>query len=141
MALGQYPTVSLVDARKQAEEARVSLIQGINPLDERRECKRKHALTDRLFNTVAMSWWEQQKDSRSSDHAARVKRFITTDCKLLSKLHIDDIDAGHITEVMLSIEASGAPKKVPVILPIINRIFGYALAHRLTPVTQLKACP
>lgn len=54
---------------------------------------------------------------------------------------IDEIDAGHITEVMLSIEASGAPKKAPVILSIINRIFGYALAHRLTRDNPAQGLP
>jgi len=141
MALGQYPTIPLLEARKLAEEARVSLIQGINPLDERRERKRNHSATDRQFNTIALNWWEQQKDSWSKDHQARVKRFLTIDCKSLSKLLIDEIDAGHITEVMLSIEASGAPKKAPVILSIINRIFGYALAHRLTRDNPAQGLP
>ncbi|WP_125782608.1 tyrosine-type recombinase/integrase [Pseudoalteromonas rubra] len=141
LALGQYPTIPLVEARKLAEEARVSLIQGINPIDERRERKRSHAAIDRQFHTVAMNWWEQQKDSWSADHQARVKRFITNDCKSLSKLLVDKIDAGHITEVMLSIEASGSPKKAPVILSIINRIFGYALAHRLTRYNPAQGLP
>ncbi|MCG7549021.1 tyrosine-type recombinase/integrase [Pseudoalteromonas sp. Of7M-16] len=141
LALGQYPTIPLVEARKLAEEARVSLIQGINPIDERRERKRSHAAIDRQFHAVAMNWWEQQKDSWSADHQARVKRFITNDCKSLSKLLVEKIDTGHITEVMLSIEASGSPKKAPVILSIINRIFGYALAHRLTRHNPAQGLP
>ena len=143
IALGQYPAIPLVEARRLAEEARALLMQGINPSDERRERKRSHTVTDRQFNVIALKWWEQQKDSWSADHQARVKRLITIDCKSLSTLIIDKIDAGHITEVMLSIEASGSPKKAPVILAIINRIFGYALAYRLTrnnpvPVFPLK---
>ncbi|MBA6397585.1 tyrosine-type recombinase/integrase [Colwellia sp. BRX10-4] len=141
IALGQYPTIPLVEARKLAEEARVLLMNGTNPSDERRERKRSHSVTDRQFNAIALKWWEQQKDSWSADHKARVKRLITIDCKLLSKLIIDKIDAGHITEVMLSIEASGSPKKAPVILAIINRIFGYALAHRLTRNNPAQGLP
>jgi len=118
IALGQYPTIPLVEARKLAEEARVLLMKGINPSDERRERKRSHSVTDRQFNAIALKWWEQQKDSWSADHQARVKRLIIIDCKSLSTLIIDKIDAGHITEVMLSIEASGSPKKAPVILAV-----------------------
>lgn len=40
MALGKYPSISLSEARKLAEEARASLIHGVNPMDERRERKR-----------------------------------------------------------------------------------------------------
>jgi len=141
IALGQYPTIPLVEARRLAEEARVLLMKGINPSDERRERKRSHSVTDRQFNVIALKWWEQQKDAWSSDHQARVKRFITIDCKSLSSLLIEKIDAGHITEVMLSIEASGSPKKAPVILSVINRIFGYALAHRLTRNNPAQGLP
>jgi hypothetical protein len=97
-------------------------MKGINPSDGIRERKRSHSVTDRQFYAIALKWWEQQKDSWSADHQAIVKRFITIDCKSHSTLIIDKINAGHITEVMLSIEASGSPKKAPVILAIINRI-------------------
>lgn len=132
MALGKYPAISLSQARKMSEEARIQLVQGINPMEERRERKKASNPKDKAFNVVALKWWEQQKDSWSEDHAARTKRWIVNDAKLIGELAIDQIDSGHITEIMLSIEATGAPKKAPVILAIINRIFAYALAHRLT---------
>lgn len=142
MALGKYPSISLSEARKLAEEARASLIHGINPMDERRERKRtKETTKDKLFSTVALQWWEQQKDSWSEDHAARIKRWLLVDSKCLGNLHIDSIDAGYITELMLAIEASGTPKKAPNILAVINRVFGYALAHRLTRNNPAQGLP
>jgi len=141
LSFGKYPTVTLIEARKLTEEARALLVQGINPVEIRRERKRKHADTDKLFNAVALKWWEQQKESWSADHQKRVKRLITIDCKSLSKLNIDDLDEGHMTELMLAIEAAGTPKKAPTILSIINRIFSYALAHRLTRNNPAKGLP
>ncbi len=142
MALGKYPSISLSEARKLAEEARASLIHGINPMDERRERKRTQTTSkDKLFSTIAMKWWEQQKDSWSEDHAIRVKQWLEVDCKYISKIHIEQIDAGHITELMLAIEGAGTPKKAPNILAIINRVFGYALAHRLTRNNPAQGLP
>ena len=142
MALGKYPSISLSEARKLAEEARASLIHGINPMDERRERKRtKTTPKNKLFETIALKWWEQQKDSWSDDHAARIKRWLLVDSKHISNLHIEEIDAGHITELMLTIEAAGAPKKAPNILAVINRVFGYALAHRLTRSNPAQGLP
>lgn len=142
MALGKYPSISLNEARKLADEARASLIHGINPMDVRRERKRtKTASKDKLFSTIALKWWEQQKDSWSEDHAARIKRWLSIDAKSLSQLHIEAIDAGHLTELMLAIEASGTPKKAPNILAVINRVFGYALAHRLTRSNPAQGLP
>lgn len=141
MALGGYPTISLSQVRKMVEEARVKLAQGINPMDERRERKKASDPEDRAFGVVALKWWEQQKDSWSDDHAASVRRWIRNDAKAISGLAIDEIDAGHITELMISIEASGSPRKAPVILSVINRIFGYALAHRLTRFNPAQGLP
>jgi integrase len=142
MALGKYPSISLSEARKLAEEARASLIHGINPMDERRERKRtKTTSKDKLFETIALKWWEQQKDSWSEDHAARILRWLLVDSKKITQLHIDEIDAGHITELMLAIETAGTPKKAPNILAVINRVFGYALAHRLTRNNPAQGLP
>ena len=142
MALGKYPSISLSEARKLAEEARASLIHGINPMDERRERKRtKEIAKDKLFSTVALKWWEQQKGSWTEDHATRIKRWLLVDSKCLSNIHIDAIDAGHITELMLAIEGAGTPRKAPNILAVINRVFGYALAHRLTRNNPAQGLP
>ncbi|ODS23696.1 integrase [Candidatus Endobugula sertula] len=132
MALGKYPSVPLSEARKLAEEAQILLSQGINPMEGRKERKKASNPQDRAFSVIALKWWEQQKDSWKGDHANRVKRWITQDAKAIGGLAIDQIDAGHITDLMLSIEAAGTPKKAPVVLAIISRIFAYALAHRLT---------
>ena len=141
MALGKYPTVSLHKAREMASEARILLAQGINPMDERRERKRAGNAQDRAFNVVALKWWEQQKGAWSDEYTTKVKRYLTHDTKPINEIAIDQIDAGHITELMLSIEAAGSPKKAPVILSVINRIFGYALAHRLTRTNPAQGLP
>lgn len=142
MALGKYPSVSLSDARRLAEDARASLVHGINPMDVRRERKRtKEISKDKMFSTIAVKWWEQQKDSWLEDHASRIKRWLLVDSKCLGNLHIDSIDAGHITELMLAIESAGTPKKAPNILAVINRVFGYALAHRLTRNNPAQGLP
>lgn len=63
-------------------------------MDERRERKRsKTTSKDKLFETIALKWWEQQKDSWSKDHAERIKRWLLVDSKSLSKLQIEEIDA------------------------------------------------
>lgn len=124
-----------------ADDARLLLVQGINPMDERRERKKASNPKDKAFSVVALKWWKQQQDSWTDEHAVRIKRWITQDAQSLANLAIDQIDAGHITELMLSIEAAGTPKKAPVILSVINRIFGYVLAHRLTRTNPAQGLP
>jgi integrase len=132
MALGSYPSVSLSKARDLSGNSRVLLGQGIDPMEERKANKQDSRFNDKAFGNVAVSWWEKQRSSWEQEHAVKVKRWLTEDAKSLVKLPVDKIDAGHITDLMLEIEASGSAKKAPVILSLINRVFAYALAHRLT---------
>lgn len=141
LAFGQYPTIPLVEARNLADKARALLVQGINPAEERRANKRISKEGDRLFEAVSLAWWKQQESSWSEDHAKKVKRWITVDMKSLCKLPVDIIDQGHITELMLSIEANGKRRAASTMLSVINRIFGYALAHRLTRSNPAQNLP
>ena len=63
MRLGGYPVISLAEARKLANAARIKLINGINPLDERASQKFKVAtfgeLADEYLKMNANQWGEK----------------------------------------------------------------------------------
>ena len=142
LSLGQYPDVSLKKARDVTALERAKVVQGVNPAAERRANKLKHTNTgERMFSQVALAWWEQQESSWTPEHAKKVKRWISEDVKQLAKLRVDEIDQGHITKVMKSIEKAGTPRKAPPILSVINRVFGYALAHRYTTINPAQNLP
>jgi len=124
-----------------ASQARALLVQGINPAVERRSRKQVVDEPGRSFKAVALNWWRQQESSWTPDHARKVRRWIELELESIGSLPVETIDQGHITEVMLSIEAAGHPRKAPVVLSVINRIFGYALAHRLTRTNPAQGLP
>jgi len=142
LSFGSYPDVPLADARDCAAHARARLLQGINPAEERRATKRESSKqSGRLFGDVAIAWWELQRSSWSEDHAKKVRRWISVETKPLNKLPVDAIDQGHITELMQAVEAAGGRRAAPTILGVISRIFGYALAHRLTRSNPAQGLP
>lgn len=141
LALGTYPTIPLGDARDMASEARAKLVQGINPAVERRERKQQEVTPARKFGVIALAWWDQQSPSWTNDHAKKVKRWIEVDMKSISKLLVDQIDQGHITEMLLKMEASGHGRSASTVLAVVNRIFGYALANRLTRSNPAQGFP
>ncbi|RZD21565.1 tyrosine-type recombinase/integrase [Pseudoalteromonas sp. MEBiC 03485] len=141
MAFGKYPTISLTKARELADDARVLLAQGINPMDVRRERKRSAGSEDLAFNSVALRWWEQQKSTWTEDNAVKIKRWLTKDCNSISKKRIDQIDEADITEIMLALAKAKTPKKAPPILSVINRVFGFALSHRMTRSNPAQNLP
>lgn len=141
LALGKYPTIPLLEARRLATEARTLLVQGINPADERRTQKRASTDHERIFRNVALAWWQQQESGWSNDHATKVKRWIEVELKPISNIPVENIDHGHITEIMLAIEAAGHRRKATLILSMLNRVFGYALAHRYTRMNPAQGLP
>jgi integrase len=141
LSLGKFPAVTLAGARKATEEARSLLVQGINPVEVKRERKKASLRERALFSEVALAWWEKEKSGWSDEYVKKVKRWINVDLKQLSKLALDKIDYPLIADVMIAIESKGTPRKASPILSIINRIFNYALASRLTnhnPALGLK---
>ncbi len=141
LSLGKYPAITLADARKATEEARSLLVQGINPVEVKRERKKAYLREEALFSDVALLWWEKEKSGWSDDHVRKVKSWIEIDLKKLSKLALDKIDYPLIVDTMILIESKGTPRKASPILSVINRIFNYAKALRLTnhnPADGLK---
>ena len=77
-AIGDYPAITLVDARKKREEARDLVKQGINPAHNRQQEKIKRVQEDaNTFEAVALKWlslkdWEEVTKSRRLDILKRV---------------------------------------------------------------------
>lgn len=77
-AIGEYPAISLVVARKKREEARDLVKQGINPAHNRQQEKIKRVQEDaNTFEAVALKWlalkdWEEVTKNRRLDMLKRV---------------------------------------------------------------------
>lgn len=131
LAFGKYPNITLVKAKELASEARLQLIQGVNPAETRKQNKKYTLETDSTFLKVATKWWEQQKNGWSEDNARKIKRWLEVDASSIGKMHIEKVDAGHITTIMLALKKAGTPKKANPILSVLNRIFAFAIANGL----------
>jgi len=139
--LGKFPNVSLADARKAHQDAKSLLVQGVNPMEERRERKKFSLVEQPLFSDVALAWWKKEKSGWSGSTAKKLKGYIDKELKRLSKLTLDEVDYGIISKIMIAIEAAGNPKKAPPVLSVVRRIFAYAQAKNLinqNPTTGMK---
>lgn len=62
MSLGPYPTVSLAEARQQAEDNRRLLARGIDPAEKRKADKQAHrTASQNTFHAIAKEWHEGMK--------------------------------------------------------------------------------
>ena len=142
MALGKYPRTTLSEARDLAKDARKLLDKGINPMAERKANKKATIVKkEKMFDTVALSWWSAQKTEWSDEYANKVRKWIVNDCKSINGQSIDEIRVVDITKIMLAQKEAGTPKKAPPILSMLNRIFGYALGQELTETNPAQNFP
>jgi integrase len=142
LALGKYPLTSLSDARDKAKNARKLLDDGINPMDQRKAHKQiKKVSVEKKFITVALSWWDLQKDDWTEYYARKVKSWLLVDCVSINEVSIDCVKVVDITRIMISLKNASTPKKAPPILSTLNRIFGYAMGRELTDLNPAQNLP
>jgi len=69
LSFGEYPTVSLKDARERREEAKRMLSKGIDPSDHKRQIRQARAIAERdSFQNIAREWHETRMAEFSEKH-------------------------------------------------------------------------
>jgi integrase len=106
LALGKYPAVGLVEARRARDEARKLLDQGRDPSVEKRlrkvEAETASATT---FEKVAADWHGMVKTRWSDEHADRVRRNLQAYVFLtIGKLPVSEITARMVLKVVSDAE-------------------------------------
>jgi len=133
--LGDYPYVSLKAARQKAEDVRGMTADNINPKHAQVDKDKRQQMT---FEVVALDWWSLNESSWQYEHARKVRNWIVSrGVPVVGHLPMDGIDAGHITEIMISMSNS----ECSPFLAILNRIFGRAMALRLTKHNPVQGFP
>lgn len=131
MALGQYPDVSLAQAREARDGARKLLASGTDPMAQRKADKVARRLAvESSFAAVARTWWESWKSARSASHVEYVWRRLEADViPAIGARPIADIEAPELVAMMKSIERRGALDIAKRALQTTSQIFRYAIAH------------
>lgn len=133
MALGNYPDVSLKQARDARDEARRLLSAGTDPMAERKSIKIARRMSiEKTFASVARAWWESWKTARSDNHTVYVMRRLEADVfPAIGQRPVDEIDAPELVRMMKAIEARGALDVAKRALQTSSQVFRYAIAHGL----------
>ncbi len=143
ISFGEYPRVSLKDARKKRDEAKDLLADRINPMDVRRQAAESAKKEiEHTFRNVANAWFENKKDAWTQGYAQRIWGRIEAD--LISKighLCISEIKPKEVLQTVRDIEARGAPVIAKRVLQVAGQIFRYAIANDMAdrdPTQDLK---
>jgi integrase len=140
MAFGEYPLVSLKDARELHFVVRKTLATGTDPMAERkaeseakqREVEAQQREAEHSFEKIARKWWAWWSVGKSPRHVDTVMRRLEADVfPVIGHKFIDELSAADIRELILPIEARGARDVAKRAHETIGQIFRYAIANGL----------
>ncbi|GAB3248977.1 tyrosine-type recombinase/integrase [Chitinimonas naiadis] len=142
-ALGDYPTLSLLDARKARDDARELVKAGTNPAHHRQA-----TLVDQLvknantFQAVADEWMIKNKDHWTPHYHDQVKAALEANVyPKVGKLPVRSVTASHLLAVMKKMEDRGAKTFSLQVRQWCSAIFRYAVVTQRAdtdPASALK---
>jgi integrase len=135
LALGVYPDVGLAKARARHREARVLLVNGVDPAAEKQT-------SGKTFEVIAREWHDHWKAGRHERHAHYVLKRLEADIfPEIGSLPLSEIPTSAFRNAVQKIEKRGAADIAKRVLQTCSQIMRYAVAHDLTtrnPVADVK---
>jgi len=130
LTFGDYPLVSLAEARAKRDEAKRTLAAGLDPAMQRDISRHAQIVAaQNTFETVAREWHEMQRGTWSVDHAHRVMDRLEKDVfPHLGRRPISEISAPELLAVIRRIESRGALETSRKTHQTCGQVFRYAIA-------------
>lgn len=126
-SIGTYPEVSLAQARRARDEARIQVKQNINPNEVKKE-KKLRIDESTLFKSLALEWIESRKDIiKEATYLRDLSVFEKDLFPYIGKLPIDQIKGKDVLACAKRIEARGAQEMAKRSIPLAGRIFRFAI--------------
>ena len=142
-SLGQYPDISLKEARERRDATRKTIAQGIDPVAEKRaQREAAQATTHNTFEAVARQWWQQWHGARSARHAGYVWRRLEADVfPAIGERPINQVETRELVKMVKAVADRGALDIAKRCFETTGQIFRYAIAHGVAernPAADIK---
>jgi len=129
LALGQYPIVSLADARQRRDDAKRLLSAGIDPSEERRQEKVARAFPGESFREVAAEYVKKlKKEGRAEATITKIEWLLSFANPKLGDRPMRSITAPEILVVLREVEKRGRHESARRLRSTIGTVFRYAIA-------------
>lgn len=128
--IGEYPGVSLADARREREWAREQVKQGKNPTIVK-DTEKLMVMGDaeNTFKSIAEEWYERKCQTWAEKTQIVNRGFLDKHIlPSIGKIPVKDIKAAHILALMLSLEKAGNAYSAGKVRQICSAVFCYAVA-------------
>ncbi|HFG6909857.1 TPA: tyrosine-type recombinase/integrase [Acinetobacter baumannii] len=141
LTIGSYPEITLAQARRARDEARIQLYQNIDPNAVKNQ-RLQQIDESILFKSLAMEWMEDRKAViKEATYLRDLSVFEKDLFPALGNLPIDQIKGKDVLACAKKIEERGAQEMAKRSIPLAGRIFRFAIRkgiieHDPTPHLQ-----
>lgn len=130
LTIGEYPLVSLAEARAQRDAARALLQAGTDPAEAARlALADQHAASEATFASVAAELLQQRSKSLTAGSITRERRMLEKDLgPVIGAIPITKVTAPLLLKALRRIEQRGAVETAHRARSTASRVFRYAIA-------------
>lgn len=130
LALGKYPAVSLLEARRARDAAKQLLLIGTDPSADRKANRRKKSIAvANTFGAIADEWFEINKGRWVETYSSRLRSRLDDDLlPVLGKRPIADIEPLEVLDAIRTIEKREAIEMAKRVMQMASGIFRYGVA-------------
>ncbi|WP_321809177.1 MULTISPECIES: tyrosine-type recombinase/integrase [unclassified Burkholderia] len=128
-AIGEYPTVSLQDARAARDDARELVKKGLHPSHMRQE-----VLSARIdegkatFRAVSDEWLEKKRKTWTERHFGEILRMLEADAyPFIGNRPMRSVTAHDVLALMRRVEERGSPSVAIKLRQYVSNVFQYAV--------------
>ena len=142
LSFGEYPTITLKDARQRRDEAKKLLANGIDPGAQKKAAKEEQLSEVKdTFQNIALEWHDTRTSDFTEKHRGtvmyRLEKYIFP---VIGNRHITGMEAPDILTVVKPIEQKGQNETARRLLQIIGQVYRYAVITgraKRNPATDL----
>jgi len=129
LTLGNYPELSLADARERRANARALLIRGTDPQKHKQEKREAEELRrGNTFQKVAADWYEMKKSQNLAENTIKdiwrsLEKYVFPD---IGTIPINELTARKFVTLLEPIKARGNLETLKRVLQRINEVMDFA---------------
>ncbi|GAB3781346.1 tyrosine-type recombinase/integrase [Dyella agri] len=129
-AIGEYPSISLAEARNEHLRARALVASGVHPSHNRKVERLSNMVANaNTFEAVANEWVAKKSVNWTAYYKRQVEGVLGADVfPHVGRLPIRSVTAGHLLEIVRRVDARGATTIALLIRQWSSAIFRYAVA-------------
>lgn len=142
LTIGEYPIISLKDARDKRDWAKGHLIEGSDPSVVQRQERAANSSSEHTFEGVARDWHERNAGMWIDKNAAAVLRRLESDLfPAIGNTPVAKVTAMQLLSALESVQKRGAVETAHRLRNFTSRIFAFAIARKKAdrnPADEIK---